>query len=313
MGLILLTILLIALIAIGVGTGLAGFVRGNGGVLGTGAALVVVPGIALLSMSMTVVDARSMAIQTSGGRYAGTLDSGFHWVSPWSNTEEWTTRNQTLRFAGDGKDDRDNWVNEPTVTVRLGNQSQAFVDGTITWVVGGDTKSDQAKIEGLWKQYRGFDDMRHDYVSPTTLGAVNAAFDGYDPFSNLKSGDGKNADNPYVSLEEWSKRITAKLTPLLAARGIELVNVQVTNVHYDDKTEGILRQYAEAVARTRIAGQNVETAKKDAEASNARAVQSGKDCLSLIRDLAASDQLKNLPAGTNICGGAGTPVIVGTK
>src|SRR6185295_7071276 len=57
MGLILLTIFLIALIAIGLGTGLAGFVRGNGGMLGTGAALIVVPGIALLAMSMTVVDA----------------------------------------------------------------------------------------------------------------------------------------------------------------------------------------------------------------------------------------------------------------
>lgn len=313
MGLILVSILLFVIMAVGVGTVMAGFVRSEGSVAGTGAALIVIPGIVLLAMSMTTVDARSLAIQTAGGRYAGTLGSGFHWVAPWSSTEEWTTRNQTLRFAGDGRDDRDNWVNEPTVTVRLGNQSQAYVDGTITWVVGGDTKDEQAKIEGLWKQYRGFDDMRHDYVSPTTLGAVNSAFDGYDPFSNLKSGSDGNAENPYVSLEEWSKRITNKLRPLLAARGIELVNVQATNVHYDEKTEGILRQYAEAVARTRIAEQNVATAKKEAEASAARALQSGKDCLSLIRDLAASDQFKNLPAGTNICGGTGSPVIVGAK
>lgn len=260
--------------------------------------------LALLTCFSTV-DARSVGIQTSFGKYHDTLNSGFQWTSPWTSVEDWTTRNQTIRFAGDGKaGERDNFYTEPSVTVRLGNQSEAYVETTITWNIT------EASVEGLWKQYKTFGDARQDFATPTAQGAVNSAFDGYNPFAGLNAST-TASDSPYVPLEEWSRKIREKLTPLYAARSIALVNVQVTKVSYDKRTEDKLRQYADAVANTRIAAQDVETAKKQAEASAARKATAGTDCISLIRDLAAQGQLQNLPAGTNLCGGAGTPVIVG--
>lgn len=251
----------------------------------------------------STVDARAVGIQTSFGKYRDTLGSGFQWTAPWSSVEEWTTRNQTIRFSGDGKaDERDNYFTEPVIVVRLGNQSEAYVDATITWSIT------EKSVENLWRQYKTFGDARQDFATPTAVGAANSAFDGYNPLAALNNA---NTDNPYVPLEEWSRRIIDKLHPLYTARGVELVNVQVTKVGYDKRTEDKLREYADAVANTRIAAQNVETAKKDAEASAARKQTAGNDCISLIRDLAAQDKLKDLPAGVNVCGAGGSPVIVG--
>lgn len=272
--------------------------------------LVVLIGIgAFFSSFVSVVDARAVGIQTSLGKYQDTLPSGLNLTAPWSSVESWTTRNQTLRFAGDGRsDERDNYFTEPFVTVRLGNQSEAYVDVTITWTVG-DAEKDKEGIRSLWQQYKTFNDMRQDFATPTAQGAVNTAFDGYDPFKGLND---KNVDNPYVPLADWSRKIQDILNPLYAARGLHLVNVQATKVAYDKRTEDKLREYADAVANTRIKAQDVLTAEQEALASKARATQAAPGCEALIRDLAAKDQLKNLPAGWQ-CPNQGStpPVIVG--
>lgn len=263
---------------------------------------VLVLGLLVISLTMfSIVDARSVGIQTSFGKYRDTLKPGLQVTAPWSSVESWTTRNQTIRFAGDGKDEeRDNYFTEPRITVRLGNQSEAYVDATITW------KITEKSVEDLWKQYKTFNDARRDFVTPQTIGAANAAFDGYDPFRGL---DEKNADNPYVPLSEWSSKITDKLRSAYAARNIELISVQVTKVAYDQRTEDKLRQYSDAVANTRIKAQDVKTADEEAKASKARASQTGQGCEALIRDLAAQDQLKNLPAGWQCPGTTGPSVV----
>ncbi len=249
-----------------------------------GAALVAVLG---LVASFSTVDARAIGIQTSFGKYRDTLNSGVNFVPPWAEVEQWTTRNQTLRLAGDGKAaERDNYVTEPNITVRLGTQSEAYVDVTVTWNI--TAKS----AENLWRQYKTFDDARRDYVAPAAQAAVVAAFDGYDPFRGIATGTENS-----VSVEQWAAKITDKLRPVYDGRGINLIGVQVTRVAYDGRTEDKLRQYADAVANTRIAAQDVETAKKNAEASAARAGQAAPGCEALIRDLAAANQLGNLPAG----------------
>jgi len=280
--------------------------EGESAGLMAGAVAAVVIGLSMVIGSMwTTVDARSVGVQTSFGKYRDTLGPGFTWTAPWSDVEEFTTRNQTMRFAGDGRaEDRDNYTSEPFLTVRLGNQSEAYVDATVTWRIT------EGSIKGLWEQYKTFDAIRSDFATPQVMGATQSVFDGYDPFRGLSAA---NVDNPYVSVEEWSKRVTDKLRAYYAARGIELVSVQVTKVAYDKRTEDKLREYADAVANTRIKAQDVETAKREAEASAARRATSGTDCISLIRDLAAQDQLKNLAPGTNVCGGAGSPVIVGGR
>lgn len=278
-----------------------------------GGALVALVAVVMLILScVSKVDARSIGIETSAGKYVDTLHGGFHFTAPWASVEEWTTRNQTLRFQGTtDSGDKANYVTQPQIQVRLGNQSIAYVEATITWTVG----EDETGIEGLWKQYKGFDDMRHDFVTPTVLGAVNVAFDGYDPFASISTNTVSTENGTaYVPLSTWSEKIAAALRPLFAARGLQLLNAQATQVHYDQRTEDKLRAYADAVANTRIAAQNAETAKKDAEATanrnNAKQIVPG--CEALIRDLASSDQLKNLPAGWQ-CPGVTGPAVVGAR
>lgn len=283
--------------------GLAWIIFGDE-VKGAGAAGVIVGLIVIALTCFSIVDARSVGIQTSFGKYHDTLDAGIHITAPWSSVEDWTTRNQTIRFAGDGKaEERDNYFTEPAITVRLGNQSEAYVDATITWGIT------EKSVESLWKQYKTFGDARRDFVTPQALGASNTAFDGYDPFRGL---DEKNADNPYIPLAVWSQKITDALRPLYQARNVELINVQVTKVAYDQRTEDKLRQYADAVANTRIKAQDVKTAEQEAAASKARAQTAAPGCEALLRDLAAQDKLKDLPAGWQCPGNPG-PAVVGSS
>lgn len=277
---------------------------------GIAAALLVALPLFFFSFA-TTVDARSLGIQTSMGRYKGVVSSGFHMTAPWSSVEEWTTRNQTIDFAGGDDGDRDNYRDEAAITVRLGNQSAALVDARVSWAVADsstDSKAQEERIKKLWTQYKTFGDMVRDYAVPAARASTNTAFDGYDPFSNLND---KSADNPYVPLATWSQKVTDILRPLYADRGLTLISVQVTQVRYDDKTEAKLRQYSDAVADTRIKGQDVKTAEQEALASKARAQQAAPGCEALIRDLAAKDQLKNLPAGWQCPGNPG-PAVVGT-
>jgi regulator of protease activity HflC (stomatin/prohibitin superfamily) len=275
-----------------------------------GIPLFAIVSLILLLMSFSQVDARSVGVVTAGGKYVSSTGPGVHFNAPWSSTEEWSTRNQVIRFEGDGKsDERDNYKTEPRITVRLGNQSEAYIDATVTWQIT------EVSVQGLWKQHKTFDDARRDFITPSSRAAVNAAFDGYDPLAGLNATDkpttdGKPTDIP---LEEWSRRVTELLRPMFRERSVELLSVQVTFVHYDERTQGKLREYADAVANTRIKAQDVETAKKEAEASAERAKRAsgtGNDCLSLIRDLAASGQLQYLPPGLNLCAVGQAPQVI---
>lgn len=298
--------------------GLAGIFFGIGSSKAKAAAAgVVLLGLILVALpSFTTVDARSVGVQTAMGKYSDTLGPGFHAVAPWSDVEEWTTRNQTIRFEGKGEgEERTNFFTEPRITVRLGTQAEAYVDATVTWRIT------EKSVGDLWKQHKTFGDARQDFALPAAKGAINEAFDGYDPLKNIGNtappatagttvqvADDKAEG--YIPLSVWSKKVTEALTPLYAKRNVELVSVQVTYVDYDKDTKDKLNRFSGERANTRIAEQKVETAKKEAEASRARATQITPGCEALIRDLAAQDQIKNFAAGVQICAGAGGSGVV---
>lgn len=290
---------------------LAGFAGGSGGKSVSGLVIAVI-GIVVgcYGISLTTVDARSIGIETKGGKYVGVLTPGRHVIAPWADVEQWTTRNQTIQFSGDDGEDRDNFRDESSIAVRLGNQSVAQVDANVTWAVadsGGDLTKQAERIKQLWAQYKTFGDMSRDFAVVTARAAFGDVFNVYDPFSSLSTA---KADNPYVPNSEWSTKITDKLRPLYEARGLTLVSVQVVQVAYDKDTEAKIKAYAQKVADTRIAEQDVKVAEQQALASKQRSTQAAPGCEALIRDLAASDQLKNLPAGWQCPGSNGAGVIV---
>lgn len=305
--------------------GLIGVVAAKGSAK-AGAAFVALIGIIVMfAMSVTTVSARTEGIETSLGKFRGTLSPGAHMIAPWASVEEWSSRNQTLRFqsGGDKLDDRDNFDYEGQLTPKLASQADAYVEATVTWTIASTSDADQqAKIKGLWSQYSTFVDMRRDFIVPAVIAAVASAVDVYNPLSAIQpvsSQTGQAADTVpagFIPLTDWSKRVAALLGPVYSARGIDLVTVQVTRLTYDTATEDKLHAYSQAVVDTKIAAQTVETAKEQALATAARnnATQVGKGCESLIRDLAAQNQLQNVAIGNLKCSddsGAGTtPVIV---
>jgi hypothetical protein len=306
--------------------GLIGVVVARGGAKAGGAVVAVVGIIVMFAMSVTTVSARTEGLETSLGKFRGTLQPGAHMIPPWASVEEWSSRNQTIRFqnGGDKLDDRDNFDYEGQLTPKLASQADAYVEATITWTIASTSDADQQqKIKGLWSQYSTFTDMRRDFIVPSVTAAVASAVDVYNPLSAIQpvasqTAPGQSADTVppgFIPLTEWSHRVAALLGPVYAARGIDLVTVQVTRLTYDQATEDKLHAYSQAVVDTKIAAQTVETAKEQALATAARnnATQVGKGCEALIRDLAAQNQLQNLAIGNLKCSddaGGSAPVIV---
>lgn len=300
------------------------FAAKGGGKLG-GAVIALIGVIIMIAMSVTTVSARTEGIETSLGKFRNTLPPGAHMIAPWASVEEWSSRNQTIRFqaGGDKQSDRDNFDYENQLTPKLASQADAYVEATITWTIASTSDADQrAKIKGLWSQYSTFDDMRKDFVVPAVTAAVASAVDVYNPLSAIQpvssQATGQSVDTVpagFIPLTDWSKRVGALLGPMYSARGIDLVTVQVTRFTYDAETENKLHAYSQAVVDTKIAAQTVETAKEQALATAARnnAAQVGKGCEALIRDLAAQNQLQNVGVGNLKCSddtGVGTPLIV---
>lgn len=250
----------------------------------------------LLAASVTTVDARSVAIETKAGRFVNVLKPGRHYLAPNAEVEQWTTRYQPLPMK---------------IPVRFTSQSKADVTVAITWAVadsGADWNQQVERVKKLWNAYKTFDDMKSRYAEPTAKTVVGNVFNVYNPFSAI---DEKGADNPFISNEEWSKRVTEALGPKYAEAGLTLILAQVTDVDYDDDTENRLKATAQKSIDTRNAQQDIELAKKQAEANAARAA-TAKSCNELMIYLAQTNQLQNLPPAFN-CGTSGGGVIVGQK
>jgi regulator of protease activity HflC (stomatin/prohibitin superfamily) len=288
--------------------GLIVAVAGEGGTRVGGAIVMVVFAFIALSMCFTTVDARAVAVQTSMGRYKDTLGPGFSWTAPWSSTEEWTTRLQTSHFAGNGKDDdeRDNYHAESCVAVKLYAEQRGCVDATVEWAVT------EASIKTLWDAYKDFDTARKNYVNTEIRAQIAAAFEGYDPLLKLRD---PNADKGRGTYEQFSVITEGTLRPLFEKRGLALKAVRVTNIDYPDSVDKLLNAMGVSVANTKLAEQDVETAKQQAEAARQRnnpdKVVAG--CEALIRDLAAQDKLKDLPQYWQCPGQPGPAIVAGGR
>jgi len=247
-------------------------------------------------LSLTTVDARSVGIETRGGKFVAVHAPGRHTVPPWSDVEQWTTRYQSMPLK---------------LQARFASQSKADVTGIVVWAVtdaGADWNQQVTRVQKLWAAYRTFEDMRTKYAEPTAKTVAGNVFNVYDPFSAI---DQKGADNPFISNEEWSKRVTAALGPKFTEAGLTLIQAQITDVDYDDETEARLKATAQKAIDTRNAEQDIELAKKQAEANKERAA-TAKSCNELMIYLAQNNQLQNLPPAFN-CGSDGAGVLVQQK
>jgi regulator of protease activity HflC (stomatin/prohibitin superfamily) len=267
------------------------------------AVLIALAAIIVFFDSFTIVPPRSVGIVTTFGRANAALDSGFHWVSPWSSVDDVDATVQNV-----------NLDNPNCVTVRLANQTTACVDITLQWSI-----DQHANANELWQRYRGTNDnvvqnVGHNVVERELQRALNVVFGSYNPLAVLS--------NPGTTTPTTAS-LAAQALALMQANvdpGINVGPLLIAVVHYDATTQSKLNGYAQALADTQIATQQKLTAEQQREANDLLNAASSNDpgveyqnCLNLIARLAASGQLQDLPPTFNCNQGGQTPVIVGSK
>lgn len=265
--------------------------------------LILLAGLTMLIDSFHIVPARNVGIVNTFGRANTALDNGFHWVAPWSSVEDIDATVQNI-----------NLDNPNCVTVRLANQTTACVDLTLQWNI-----DQHANANELWQRYRGTNDnvvgnVGKNVVERELRRALNVVFEKYNPLAVLT-----DAGTPTISTGDLAAQALAQMKASVDA-GIDVDTLLISVVHFDDVTQQKLNAYAQAIADTQIATQAKKTAEQQHEANDLLAAKSSSDagveyqnCLNLVKDLAAKNQLASLPATFNCNQGASTPVIVGGK
>ncbi len=251
--------------------------------------------------STHIVAARGVAVQTRFGKVVGQpLGPGFHWVNPANDVEEFDASVKTLKFFQGEKEDDGNCL-----TVRLGNSTTACVDVTAQWNI-----NHRGDVNALYLQYKTFNNIHDNLVIRQLQSALNEVFGTYDPLNAIGSG----TDRPAVTTKTLQDYVKLYLQRDLGS-AITVDSVTIPLIHFDGPTEDRLRSFQQALADTRIATQQVQTAQQQAKANDALNNDAAtgnpgvqyQNCLSLMTSLAKMNQLTNLPQ-TFTCGGttAGT-------
>ena len=275
-------------------------------------ALAVVFFVITLIMSITTVDARSVAIVQGFGRYQSTIGPGIQLIKPWESTEEFTTRLQDVDLNDkDGSKKNSVYVafSAPKEVTDAKDKSSVAgggngnINAVIRWQINPDKGNNGAKA--LWESYRTFEDVSNRLVLSESQQAVTDVANDYP------------ADYASVNQQVLGDQIKANLADRLSKYGIIVNSVSVKGVDLDGPTKASLQRIQDNYQKTRAAQQEQERAKIDNETAKLRQ-QSGvlsasnmqRYCLDVVNNW---DVSKNgpLPATFDCSlGGSGKNVLV---
>ncbi|MBS1691933.1 MAG: SPFH domain-containing protein [Actinobacteria bacterium] len=191
--------------------------------------------------TFTVVSARNIGVVTTFGRPSGTLGNGLHLKAPWQTVTE---MNGTIQI--------DNHTGEYATTVRLGNNSTAYVDNSVRWRI------QPAAADTLYLDYRDFDNVRDNLVTRELRSALNEVFADFDPLSP----ENTEGTNVQALGDEVAEKLRTKV-----GDQIEVINVIVPLVNYDEATQSRINALNVEKANTRVAEQRARTAEAEARAN----------------------------------------------
>lgn len=222
--------------------------------------------IFLVFASTTVVGTRQIGIETKFGRPTGTkLSNGLHLKSPVTAVTEMDGAVQIDQHTGDHR-----------IKVRLGNSSTADADVSVRWQIKPDAAPE------LFVQYKTFDNVRTNLVTRNLQVALNEVFAAFDPLAP------QNLDrSPLPELSEKAKVILAAKV----GDQVEILDVAVPTIDYDDGTEQKINQLNQERAATEVAKQAKTTALEQAAANANLAGSVSRDpnvlvskCLDIARE-----------------------------
>lgn len=197
--------------------------------------------VVLILGSTTVVSTRNIGVVTTFGRPSGTLSNGLHVKAPWQNVTE---MNGTIQI--------DNHTGDSATTVRLGNNSTAYVDNSVRWRI------QPAAADELFLDYREFDNVRDNLVTRELRAALNEVFAKFDPLAP-ENTEGTN-------VQALGDDVAAKLRAKVGNQ-VEIINVIVPLVNYDEATQSRINALNVEKANTRVAEQRAKTAEAEARAN----------------------------------------------
>ena len=197
--------------------------------------------LVLILGSTTVVSTRNIGVVTTFGRPSGTLSNGLHLKAPWQNVTE---MNGTIQI--------DNHTGDAATTVRLGNNSTAYVDNSVRWRI------QPAAADELFLDYREFDNVRDNLVTRELRAALNEVFAKFDPLSP----ENTEGTNVQALGDEVAVKLRAKV-----GDQVEIINVIVPLVNYDEATQSRINALNVEKANTRVAEQRAKTAEAEARAN----------------------------------------------
>ncbi|WP_100485598.1 SPFH domain-containing protein [Mycobacteroides abscessus] len=246
-------IVLAVLAVIGVIIGI--FARGEERAVSFAGAIVAgVVGLVFFAFAATtVVGTRQIGIETKFGRPTGTtLTNGLHLKSPVTSVTEMDGAVQIDQHKDNGR-----------IKVRLGNSSTADADVSVRWQI----KPDAAPI---------------NLVTRNLQVALNEVFATFDPLAP------KNLDrSPLPELSTQAKNILAAKV----GSQVEILDVAVPTIDYDDGTEQKINQLNQERAATAVAEQAKMTALAQAAANANLAASVSRDpnvlvskCLDIARE-----------------------------
>lgn len=213
--------------------------------------------VALICSMLTSVPPKSVGVVTSFGKPDRPLGNGLHLKAPWEMVTDLDGTQQTNRYEGDNR-----------ITVRLADQSEAYVNASSQW---------ELKTEGatdLYSSYRGSEDditesIRSKLMEVQLKEALNRAFNDFDPLSSI-SEDGET-DTATLSdvANEAEEHLLEKLREIGGGEEqLRLIGITVPNIEYTAETQNRIDAYRNEVAKTRVAEQQVKTNGKLAEAND---------------------------------------------
>lgn len=243
------------------------------------------------------VGTKEIGIPVTFGAVGSThYGAGLHYTAPWTSMKEMDGAIQTQTNT-----------DKNCLAVRIANNQKGCAEVSLQWRIN------PSQVDYLYKNYRSFDHVRDQLVERKLFNAVNESLATYNPLSHISA---KGQANPlpryqtliYSLMKKKVRDINGK--PL-----IEVLNVQLPIVNFDDETQSRVNQLQQQVAQTAIAKQREQTNAAESKAN--AALVKNNTLTSLVLESRCLDSLEAMvktkqavPPGLN-CGLGGTSGVAG--
>jgi len=223
------------------------------------AVLAVLALIPLFFSTFRRVNTKEIGVPVTFGKVGTThYGAGPHWpVSPWTKVVEIDGAIQTLDH-----------LDKRCLQVRIANNQTGCAEVSIQWRVN------PSQVDYLYKNYRSFSHIEKQLVDRKLFNATNEALAAYNPLASIASGKGARNPLPGYATKIYNG-MKSKVTDINGKPLIEVLNVQLPIVHFDDKTQNRINQLQQQVAQTQIAVQREKTNAAESKANAALARQKG--------------------------------------